>query len=62
MSENTERQTAHDIAPTPAGQQQELSDETLESVSGGIIGPDGCIPRPFPGRPPYQLPTTDPTF
>ena len=32
----------------------ELSDEQLEAAAGGIIGPGGCIPYPFPEPGPYN--------
>lgn len=62
MSDTTKNETTPATAAETSAQQGELSEETLEAVSGGIIGPDGCIPRP-PGFPPPTFPRpTDPTF
>lgn len=63
MSDKTPQQNApKDAEPAPT-RPGELSEETLESVSGGVIGdyPGGCIP---PHKPPYPdwPTTTDPTF
>ncbi|MCC6318078.1 MAG: hypothetical protein IT361_10345 [Gemmatimonadaceae bacterium] len=48
------------VTPEPATDDQ-LSAENLESVSGGIVGPGGCIPPIWPpkGTKPWE---TDPVL
>ena len=47
MSDQNTQQPEEPVAPTPSD--AEASDESLESVSGGIID-GGCIPK-IPGLP-----------
>jgi hypothetical protein len=62
MSDKTTQRDAQPAAPQPSA---ELSEETLESVSGGIIGDctgGGCIPPHKPTFPTSPTFPTDPTF
>jgi hypothetical protein len=63
MSDKTPQQGAQSAEPKPA-RPDELTEETLESVSGGVIdGPGGCIPPCKPPYPDWPGPiVTDPTM